>query len=86
MKKNIAVPPGKTICEQLEYRDITQKELALRMGMSEKNISSLIGGYVKLDHNIALKLESGLGVPAEFWDRFEYLYREQLKYQGEPEE
>ena len=86
MIKNIAVPPGATIREQLENRGIPQKEFALRMGMSEKDISNLIGGYVKLDHNIALKLESALGVLAEFWDRFEDLYREQLKEQGESEE
>ncbi|MFD1402029.1 helix-turn-helix transcriptional regulator [Robinsoniella peoriensis] len=85
MIKNIAVPPGATIREQLENRGIPQKEFALRMGMSEKHISSLIGGYVKLDHNTALKLETVLGILAEFWDRFEYLYREQLKYQGESE-
>lgn len=79
MKKNIAVPPGKTICEQLEYRDITQKELALRMGMSEKHISYLISGCMKLDHSTALKLEYALGVPVDFWDRLEFFYREQLK-------
>ena len=39
-KNYIAVPPGETIREQLEDREMTQKEFAIRMGMSEKHISS----------------------------------------------
>ncbi len=40
----IATPPGATIKEQLIDRGLSQKEFALRMGMSEKHISKLING------------------------------------------
>ena len=80
MIKNIAVPPGATIREQLENRDIPQKEFALRMGMSEKNISSLINGKVELTPEVALRLESVLGLPARFWNNMESVYREQLEF------
>lgn len=80
MIKNIAVSPGATIREQLENRDITQKELALRMGMSEKDISSLINGKVELTPEVALRLESVLGLPARFWNNMESVYREQLVF------
>ena len=38
----IATPPGATIKEQLLDRGFSQKEFALRMGMSEKHMSKLI--------------------------------------------
>ena len=77
-RKTIAIPPGATIREQLENRGMSQKEFALRMGISEKHISHLINGKVELTHDVALRLESVLGVPARFWNNMEALYREQL--------
>ena len=44
----IATPPGATIKEQLIDRGLSQKEFALRMGMSEKHISKLINGDIQL--------------------------------------
>lgn len=57
-KSYIAIPPGETIKEQLEDREITQKEFALRMDMSEKHISKLINGEVKLTTDVAERLET----------------------------
>lgn len=76
--KTIAIPPGATIREQLENREISQKEFAQRMGLSEKHISHLINGKVELTQDVALRLESVLGVPARFWINLESLYREQI--------
>ena len=74
----IAVPPGSTIKEQLEYRGMSQKEFAARMDMSEKHISKLINGEVQLTPETAVKLEFVLGVPASFWNNLEAIYREKL--------
>lgn len=76
--KYIAVPPGETIKEQLEDRNMTQKEFALRMGASEKHISKLVNGDVQLTTEMAYKLETVLGIDAEFWMKLESLYREKL--------
>ena len=76
-KNIIAIPPGATVREQLENRSMSQKEFAQRMGMSEKHISHLINGKVELTHEVALRLESVLGIPAKFWNNMEALYREQ---------
>ncbi len=73
----IATPPGETIREQLNDRNMSQKEFAARMGMSEKHISRLINGEVILTPETALKLETVLGIPSSFWSRLEALYREQ---------
>ncbi len=75
-RNTIAIPPGYTIREQLDNREMSQKEFAIRMGMSEKHISRLINGKVELTPDVALKLESVLGIPANFWMNLESLYRE----------
>ena len=74
----IATPPGATIKEQLEDRNMTQKEFAVRMGMSEKHISRLINGDVQLTPDMAFRLETVLGVPANFWNNLEAIYRDKI--------
>ena len=77
-KKTIAIPPGVTIREQLSDRGIKQKEFALRMALTEKHVSQLLNGKVELTQDVALRLESVLGVPAKFWNNLEMNYREKL--------
>ncbi len=74
----IATPPGATIKEQLSDRGLSQKEFAVRMGMSEKHISKLINGEVQLTAEAAFRLEMVLGVPAKFWNALEAAYREKI--------
>lgn len=74
----IAIPPGETIKEQLDYRNMTQVEFAERMGQSTKHISQLLNGKVPLTQQTALKLESVLGIPAKFWNNLEAIYQEDL--------
>lgn len=74
----IATPPGATIKEQLNDREMSQKEFSARMDMSEKHISRLINGDVQLTPEVAVKLEMVLGVSAKFWNNLEAIYREKL--------
>ena len=74
----IAIPPGATIKEQLNDKGMNQKEFALRMDMSEKHISKLINGDVQLTPEMSIRLEMVLGVPANFWNNLEAIYREKL--------
>lgn len=74
----IAIPPGETIKEQLEDRNMTQKEFAERMGYSQKHISQLIKGEAPLTLQTAQKLEMVLGIPAVFWTNLEAIYRDKL--------
>lgn len=75
----IATPPGSTIKEQIKDRGLQQKEFAARMGMSEKHISNLINGNVRLTPDVAERLEMVLGVPASFWNNLEAIYREKIE-------
>lgn len=74
----IATPPGATIREQLKDRGMSQKEFAARMDLSEKHVSKLINGEVQLTPEVAVRLETVLGVPAKFWNNLEAIYREKL--------
>lgn len=75
---HIAIPPGETIKEQLSFRGMSQKEFAIRMGLTEKHVTNLLKGRVQLTSNVAMRLESVLGAPAIFWENLESLYREAL--------
>ncbi|MDO4721409.1 MAG: hypothetical protein Q4A78_12155 [Peptostreptococcaceae bacterium] len=71
----LAQPPGETIREQLSERDMTEKEFALRVGMSEGDAVELLDGNVKLTPDIAKRLEVAFDIPACFWSNLERLYR-----------
>lgn len=75
----IAIPPGETIKEMLEDRQMSQKEFAARMNYTEKHISKLIHGEAALSQETALRLEIVLGAPASFWNGLEADYREDLQ-------
>lgn len=75
-RKTIAIAPGATVKEQLDDLGMTQKEFAVRMDMSEKHISKLINGEVRLTPDVALRLEYVLGLPAQFWTNLEAIYQE----------
>ena len=78
-EETIAVPPGETIKEMLEDRQMSQKEFAARMNYTEKHISKLIHGEAALSQETALRLEIVLGAPASFWNGLEAEYREDLQ-------
>lgn len=77
--KVIALPPGATIKEQLDERNISQKEFVKRMEMSKMNVNKLINGEILLTKDIALKLETVLGIHYQFWLNLEEIYRKKLK-------
>ncbi len=75
---HLAIPPGETIKEMLADRGMSQKEFAIRMGLSEKHVSKLINGEVQLTMEVSSRLETVLGAPARFWNNLEAIYREEL--------
>ena len=68
MSNGFIVPTGIIIKEYLEEYDINQKELATRLGMSEKHMSNLLNGKSRLTEEVAIKLEPIIkNVPASYW-------------------
>lgn len=86
IKENIiAIPPGITIKEELNFLEMTQSEFAERMGFSDKHISKIITGDASITPETSLKLETVLNIPSTFWNNLEAEYREQLFKIGELE-
>lgn len=46
--------------------------------MSEKHIDKLISGDIQLTSEITAKLEAVLGIPADFWNNREKIYRDKI--------
>lgn len=59
--------PGFLIKEEIEAREMKQKDLATAMGISVTVLSELINGRRNVTAGIALKLEKALDIPAIFW-------------------
>ena len=60
-------PPGDTIADLLEERDMSQAELARRLGTAPKVINEIIRGKAPISPAMAVNLEHVLGSPASFW-------------------
>lgn len=76
-------PPGETLLETLEAMGMSQSQLAERTGRPKKTINEIINGKAAITPETALQLERVLGVPASFWNKREYHYREYLARQEE---
>ena len=82
---DVVSPPGETLRETLDALGLSQAELAERMGRPKKTINEIIKGKAALTPDTALQLERVLGIPAGFWSKRDYHYRESLARLGERE-
>lgn len=71
----IAIPPGETIRENMEFLGMNQLELAARLGITPKHLSNIINGSAPITYDTALKLEVVIGPSAEFWMDLESGYQ-----------
>lgn len=79
---DLIIHPGETLAEVLEDREMSQKELAIRTGVTEKHISTVIKGQKGISVSFAKKLEYALGIDAGFWINLQGIYdREVLEFE-----
>jgi HTH-type transcriptional regulator/antitoxin HigA len=71
----VAIAPGETIREEMEYMGMNQKELATRLDITTKHLSNILNGNAPITYETALKLESVLGPSAQFWMNLETNYQ-----------
>jgi len=71
-------PPGETLAETLEELEMSQAELARRMGRPAKTINEIVQGKAAILPETALQLENVLSIPASFWMAREVAYRTAL--------
>lgn len=72
----IAIPPGESLAEILTDRGMTQADLAKRTNLTPKHINEVIAGKAAISPDMALRLETVLGIPASFWNNLEANYQE----------
>jgi HTH-type transcriptional regulator / antitoxin HigA len=76
-------PPGDTLGDLLEEREMTQTDLARRLGVSLKHVNQIVKGSAPISADTALRLEKVFSVPADFWMSRESLYQAGLARQKE---
>ncbi|MDR0939869.1 MAG: HigA family addiction module antidote protein [Mediterranea sp.] len=59
------VHPGEILKEEIEYRGISQGELATRMEMPYKALNLILNGHRPLTLSTAMLFEAALGIPAD---------------------
>lgn len=78
LSRDLIIHPGETIAEVIEERGMSQRELAIRTGMTEKHISTVISGQKNISPLFARRLEYALGIDASFWMNLQNNYDEEI--------
>jgi len=82
LSHEMIIHPGETLQEIIEDNEMSQKELAIRAGVSEKHISTILSGQKSISVAFAKKLEYALGIEADFWINLQSNYdKEMQEYQ-----
>lgn len=64
---NRAIHPGEILREELKERSIKQKDFAQTIGWQATHLSEFINGKRNLNEDLAMRLESHLGIPFKTW-------------------
>ncbi len=73
---DIAIPPGEFLAEEIQARELSQKELAKRMGRPINTINEIIKGKKAITAETAIQLEEVMPeIPARFWLNLETDYQ-----------
>lgn len=75
LSTNAVIPPGELVREELEAREMTQKDLAARMGRPAQMVSEICRGKKQITADTALHFEEILGIPAYLWMSLESEYQ-----------
>lgn len=81
-----AVPPGETLQEVIDSLGMTQRELAVRTGLTVQTLARIMKGEQPITYATANLLELATGVPARMWNSLEAQYRERLAKLDEREQ
>ena len=70
--------PGYYVNDIINDMEITQKEFAMRLDTSAKNISELVNGQIELSKEMALKLSNMTGTSLDLWLNLQKTYSEKV--------
>lgn len=66
--------PGEVLKDEIEYRGISQRKLALQMGISPTLLNEILNGKRSVSTQYALLFEAALGIDADIWIRMQTRY------------
>ena len=70
-----AIHPGEYLEEIIEARELKKGDFAKRCGLSDKQISQILGKHANISSNTALAFEKALGVSASIWNNLNAQYQ-----------
>ena len=73
-QQRIAQHPGIALQKELERLGMSQKELAIRTGVTDKHVSTIINGTKGISAAYARKLEYALGTDENYWGKLQAEY------------
>lgn len=73
-KDLIAFHPGQYVEELIEEYNVTQKEFAERLGISEIKLGKLVNGEESISNDIAQKLEKLTNISMKTWLNLQNAY------------
>jgi addiction module HigA family antidote len=71
---DVLLHPGEVLAEELEAREVLQKDFAVLVDMRPPHFNELLKGKRHVSAMLALKLEKNLGIDARFWMRLQADY------------
>ena len=75
VRSDLPIPPGELLAETLEATNLSQAELARRIGRPIQAINEIVRGTKEITPETAIQLERVLGVPAHIWLGLEAEYQ-----------
>ena len=73
-----AFHPGYYVEEAIQDMNISQSELAKRLGVSERTLSLFIDGQIDVSYNLARRLSIVLGTSIKFWFNLQRIYNNKM--------
>ena len=70
----MAIHPGEILKDEISFREITQKEFAIEIGIAYTQLNEIINGKRNITSDFAVLLETALDIDAQYWLSLQSLY------------
>ena len=67
VRSDLAIHPGEYLADELEARNMSQRDLARSIGRPAQTVSEIIRGRRSISADLAVALERALGLSARGW-------------------
>lgn len=74
LRTDVLLHPGEVLEMEIMARGLTKSKFAMNIKMYPSHFSDILKGKRNMTEEIALKIESILGISAEFWMRLQVEY------------